>query len=91
MGVHMWAYSAEKCEGQPCPGDCDLCSKASKTVVYRYGMRLRGFSIGCQPKGVPDREDDATGRYYDILLYDRALTGRELKDYELDYIGKEIE
>ena len=92
MSISRWAYSAEKCEGQPCPGDCDFCSKRDKTVVYRYGMRLRGFSIGCQPKdGFLDREDDSTGRYYDILLYDRALTDRELKDYELDYIGKEIE
>lgn len=92
MSVSKWSYSAEKCEGSPCIGDCDLCSKRDKTVVYRYGMRLRGFSIGCQPKdGFLDREDDETGRYYDILLYDRQLTDKELQDYELDFIGKEIE
>ena len=54
-------------------------------MIYRYGMRLRGFSIGCQPrKGFVEREDDTTGRYYDILVYDRELTEQELADYELD-------
>lgn len=92
MGVDKWAYEAEKCEGSPCIGDCDLCSKADKTMVYRYGMRLRGFSIGCQPKrGFLDREDDVSGRYYDILVYDRELSNQEVEDYELDFIGREIE
>ena len=59
-------------------------------MAYKYGMRLRGFSIGCQPKdGFIRREDDASGRYYDILVYDRELSEQELEDYELDYLGKE--
>lgn len=92
MSVSKWAYEADKCEGQPCPGDCDLCSKADKSVVYRYGMRLRGFSIGCQPKdGFLDREDDSTGKHYDILLYDRQLTDREVEAYELDFIERKVE
>lgn len=91
MSVRLWAYQPDKCEGNPCHGDCDLCSKRDKSVVYRYGMRLRGFSIGCQPKdGFLDREDDESGRYYDILIYDRQLTDKELEDYELDFIGREI-
>lgn len=61
-------------------------------MAYRYGMRLRGFSIGCQPKeGLIRREDDASGRYYDILAYDRRLTEQELEDYDLDYLGRETE
>lgn len=57
-------------------------------MMQKYGMRLRGFSIGCQPKeGLIRREDDPTGRYYDILIYNRNLTDQELKDYELDHIG----
>lgn len=57
-----------------------------------YGMRLRGFSIGCQPKeGFVDRQDDPTGKYYDILIYDRKLTDNELAEYELDYLGTEVE
>lgn len=59
-------------------------------MAYKYGMRLRGFSIGCQPKdGLIKREDDASGRYYDILVYDRELSEQELEDYELDCLGKE--
>lgn len=57
--------------------------------MYKYGMRLRGFSIGCQPmKGFYERQDDPDGRYHDILIYERKLTDAELMDYELDYIGE---
>lgn len=56
-------------------------------MTYRYGMRLRGFSIGCQPRdGFIERMDDPTGVYYDILVYDRMLTDKEIADYELDQI-----
>ena len=52
---------------------------------YRYGMRLRGFAPGCQPmKGLIRREDDPFGDYWDILVYDRKLTDKEVLDYELD-------
>lgn len=58
--------------------------------LHKYGMRLRGFSIGCQPMdGFVARTDDPKGRYYDILIYDRVLSGKEVMDYELDYIGIE--
>lgn len=58
-------------------------------MMYKYGMRLRGFSPMCQPmNGLLDAEDDKEGRYYSILLYDRKLTDKEIKDYELDYIGQ---
>lgn len=67
-------------------------------MTYKYGMRLHGFSIGCQPKdGLIERMDDPAGKYYDILAYDRQLTKQELEDYELDDLnekgssnGKEI-
>lgn len=54
---------------------------------FKYGIRLRGFSPGCQPKGVMRREDDPTGKYWDIIIYDRELTRRELVDYELDNLN----
>ena len=58
-------------------------------TIYSYGMRLRGFSIGCQPmKGLLFTADDESGRYHDLLVYDRKLTDKELSDYELDYIGE---
>ena len=60
-------------------------------IVFTYGMRLRGFSPGCQPmNGLLERRDDPTGRYHDLLLYDRELTEKELSDYELDYIQAEM-
>lgn len=63
---------------------------SDRTHVYTYGMRLRGFSPGCQPKeGFVERRDDISGLYYDVLVYDRKLTKKELDDYELDYIGEE--
>ena len=59
------------------------------TTVYIYGMRLRGFSPGCQPKeGLLGREDDTTGKYYDLLTYSRKLSDKEVSDYELDYLGE---
>ena len=58
--------------------------------VYTYGMRLRGFSPGCQPKdGFVERRDDKSGLYYDVLVYERELTAKELDDYELDFLGEE--
>ena len=57
-------------------------------TFYKYGMRLRGFSPGCQPKGVVERQDDGTGKYWDIIIYNRKLTGKEVRDYELDFLGE---
>lgn len=57
--------------------------------MFKYGMRLRGFSIGCQPKeGFYGRQDDVSGKYYDILIYSRKLTDKEVRDYELDFLGE---
>ena len=62
-----------------------------KPVYFTYGMRLRGFSPGCQPmNGFLRRLDDPKGKYHDLLVYDRELTEKELRDYELDYIQAEI-
>lgn len=60
-------------------------------MMYRYGMRNRGFSPACQPKeGFYKREDDPDGKYFDIIIYTRKLTEAELKDYELDYLGGRV-
>ena len=56
--------------------------------AYLYGMRLRGFSPGCQPmEGLVERRDDPTELYHDLLVYDRKLTEDEERQYELDYLG----
>ena len=54
---------------------------------HRYGMRLRGFSPGAQPGGVLRREDDPTGKYHDIIVYDRQLSADEIAEYELDELN----
>lgn len=55
--------------------------------MYKYGMRLRGFAPMCQPmEGFIERQDDPSGRYYDILVYNRKLTEQEVENYELDYL-----
>lgn len=62
----------------------------AKKKRHQYGMRHRGYSIGCQPMdGLVAVVADPKGRYYNIITYDRMLTGQEVTDYELTYIGKE--
>lgn len=56
-------------------------------MMYKYGMRLRPYSIGCQPMdGLVEVMVD--NRYWNILIYDRKLTDQEISDYELDYLGE---
>lgn len=56
-------------------------------MMHKYGMRLRGYSPGCQPMdGLVEVMDDK--RYWNILIYNRKLTDQEVSDYELDYLGE---
>lgn len=79
MGVVMIVSSLDEI--------CDLMCGNKMPKRYFYGMRLRGFSPGAQPKGVIERLDDPSGKYYDILVYDHRLTDAETRDYELDMVG----
>ena len=36
MSVSKWAYSPEKCDGQPCVQDCDLCPKRDNLEAGIY-------------------------------------------------------
>ena len=56
---------------------------------YLYGMRLRGFSPGCQPMDGLDAVMKGNKKYYNILIYNRELTDEEVMDYELDRIPEE--
>ena len=40
-------------------------------------------------KGFVERLDDTTGKYYDLIVYNRQLSDKELSDYELDFIRAE--
>lgn len=37
MSVSKWAYEPTKCDGQYCPGECDLCSKAEERAEDESG------------------------------------------------------
>jgi hypothetical protein len=57
-------------------------------IEYYYGMKLRGFSPGCQPmEGFVRREDDWTGKFWDVLVYDRELNSIQCDHYDLVLIG----
>lgn len=59
-------------------------------IVFYYGMRLRGFSPGCQPMdGFVERQDDWTGKYWDVLVYDRQLDKADCEQYDLEFIAAE--
>ena len=63
--------------------------KLPEVPMYVYGMRLRGFSPGCQPMDGLDAVMEGNKKYYNILIYDRELTDEEVRDYELDRIPEE--
>lgn len=63
-------------------------------MMYKYGMRLRSFGIGCQPKdGYIYREPyegfKHSDKYWDVIFYNRELSEKEMEDYELDFVGVE--
>ena len=62
--------------------------KYKETILYKYGMRLRPYSLGCQPAGVYKRTD--SNKYHDLIYYTRELTEKEMETYSLDYLGSEI-
>jgi hypothetical protein len=49
--------------------------------LYWYEYRLRGFSLGCQPRGHVE-VNHSVGRF-GAIAYDRPLTETEINDYEL--------
>ncbi len=57
--------------------------------MYKYGMRFREFTPDYPPLiGLMWREDDPSGIYHDILVYNRPLNDHEQEEYELDYLGE---
>ena len=59
---------------------------------YLYGMRLRGYAPGCQPKeglmNVYYGSHYGTRVYHNLISYNRPLTEKEMQDYELDFINE---
>ena len=62
---------------------------ADGNIYYYYGMRLRGFSLGCQPmNGFVECMDDPYGEYWNILKYNRKLSDLEKASYNLDFLHR---
>jgi hypothetical protein len=59
--------------------------------MYKYGMRLREFGIGCQPSGVVKHEytDKNKCGYWSFIWYEKPLTDKEMFAYDLDFIQEE--
>lgn len=52
--------------------------------IYKYGMKYRPFSIGCQPlENLIEAQEDPTNKFYNILLYSEPLTPEKIKSYQL--------
>lgn len=63
-----------------------LCnSKENNEKTHWYAYRLRGFSLGCQPKGFVDK-DESYGKF-GAVAYNRKLTKEEVSAYELTEIS----
>ena len=74
--------------GCPYPQE-NHCEFYRPIEFYLYGMKSRGYSLGCQPtNGLTERRDDNTGKYWDLLVYNRRLCNQELQDYELEFVRK---
>ena len=58
-------------------------------MMYKYGMRARGFAPWCQPtKAIVMAKKDESGRDHNILFYSEPLTQKQLEEFELDYLGE---
>lgn len=52
--------------------------------IYKYGMKYRPFSIGCQPlENLIEAQEDPEHNYYNILLYSEPLTPEQIRSYQL--------
>lgn len=75
MSVSKWAYTPEKCDGQPCVGDCDMCSKKD---VLTFGEIQEAFCKLEEANNAP--VPDGGDAYY--------IVGDE---QEADAVRKELE
>lgn len=52
--------------------------------IYKYGMRCRPYSIGCQPmQNLIEAQEDPTQKYWNILLYSEPLSPEQIAHYSL--------
>ena len=77
MSVSKWAYSPEKCDGDFCIGDCDLCNKTEDKddEVFKTQKNVSGLSASTE-HGATDirRRHDAVSTE-DIFGTTRSASG----------------
>ena len=58
MSVELWAYDDLKCDGYPCPNNCDICPLKDEHRCYecRYFKSTGLISTGCYGNCI--RDDD---------------------------------
>lgn len=60
-------------------------------LAYKYGMRLRPYDIGCQPKDgfvcVAEGGTVDGHRYHNFVYYISNLDRETAANYDLDYLG----
>ena len=61
----------------------------SSNLQFLYGMKYRGFSPMCQPMDGLYEARGETSKYHNVLVYNRRLTDKEVRDYELEFVGFE--
>lgn len=59
--------------------------------LYKYGMRLRPYGMGCQPmENYVCCDDGATAdgwRYHNFVYYTKRLSEKDADHFDLDYFG----
>lgn len=67
MSISKWAYIPEMCDGDICPGECDICPKAdemklSPSAYWRREGQKVGMAVAAFLEGMMDvfgiEEDD---------------------------------
>lgn len=74
MSVSLWAYIPQKCDGNPCRGDCDLCSKANDD------LEILPESVLYSPRGdhMPQPKTSQRKQAYDKEYYKNFIQRKVL-------------
>ena len=54
--------------------------------MYKYGLKTRGFGIGCQPKGFVKAEDTNDSKYYSYVWYNEKLEEGLVQKFEMELV-----
>ena len=58
MSVRLWSYEPEKCDGQPCPGECGICNKADWEHDMPAEVALRMLEIWARDRAEGQKDTE---------------------------------